>query len=97
MNLQNIMAQAKKMQGDLERITKEIDETIFDGESGLVKIEMNGKKELISIDINKEEKIEDMEILEDMLMVAINEAGKKVDKIKEEKLGKMTGGMGGLF
>ena len=97
MNLQNIMAQAKKMQGDLEKITKEIDQTIFEGESGLVNIQMNGKKEIILININKEEKIEDLEILEDMLMVAINDAGKKVDKIKEEKLGKMTGGMGGLF
>ena len=96
MNLQNIMAQAKKMQGDLEKINKEIEGTIYTGESQIVKIKANGSYELLKVKINNEDEL-DIEMLEDMVLLATNDVLKKIKKDKENKMGKMSGGLGGLF
>lgn len=97
MNMQNLMAQARKLQGEMERITKEIEETIFIGESGAVKVEITGKNIVNKITITDESVLNDKEIIEDMILLAMNDALNKVRKIKDEKLGKFTGGMGGMF
>lgn len=98
MNMQAMMKQAQKLQKDMMKAKDEIDNTIFEGKSSFVKIQMKGNKEVISvkIDANSIEN-DEIEMLEDMIQVAINEANKKVDKTTEEKMGKYTQGMPGLF
>lgn len=95
MNMQNLMAQAKKIQNDMERINKEIEDSTFYGENGVVKVEMSGKNKVIKITILDKEV--DLDILEDMILLAVNDALDKINKVKQEKLGKYTGGMGGIF
>ena len=79
----------------------EIDALEIGGESGggLVRVVVSGKKILISIDVNPELMKEDKEMLEDLVLVAVNQALEKVDKISQEKMGSLTGGMNipGLF
>ena len=98
MNIQAMMKQAQKLQKDMMKEKNEIDQTVFEGKSSFVTVEVNGKKEILKfkIDCDSLDK-DDIEALEDMAVVAINEAMGKVDKLKEKKLGKYTQGMPGLF
>lgn len=98
MNMQNLMAQAQKMQRDITKKKEEIDNSTFEGDSEWVKVEINGKKELQKIKITFEGPIEDddKEVLEDMIKIAVNKAIAAVDKETEEKMGSL-GGLGGLF
>lgn len=99
MNLQALMKQAQSIQKDMMKAKNEIDEMVFYGESSLVKVEINGKKEVLKVSINKEQEIstDDIEILEDMIVVAVNDALRKIDEETEKKLGKYTSAMPGLF
>lgn len=99
MNMQNIMAQAKKMQSELQKIQSDLERTTYEGKSQLVTAIVNGKKEVVSVKIDSEAEFskEDMELLEDMIMVAINDAISKAEKDKEAKLGKYNQGFSGLF
>ena len=98
MNIQAMMKQAQKLQKDMMKEKNEIDQTVFEGKSSFVTVEVNGKKEILKfkIDCDSLDK-DDIEALEDMAVVAINEAMGKVDKLTEQKLGKYTQGMPGLF
>jgi hypothetical protein len=98
MNMQNLMAQAQKMQRDIQKKKDEINKTLFTGNSELVEVVFNGKKEMTSIKI-KAEKLdsEDIEALEDMIVLACKDAISKVDKEIENKLGSIGSGFGGLF
>ncbi len=98
MNMQAILKQAQNMQKDMMKAKEEIDNTIFEGESSFVKVQVKGTKEIVSLKINTEEAIstDEIEMLEDMITVAINSALKKVDKMTEEKMSKF-GNMPGLF
>ena len=94
MNLQNLMKQAQSMQKNLMKAKDEIDKKVFIGKSELVEIKMNGKKEMISIDfkdVTFEE--DDIEILQDMILLAHNDAVKQIDKEINDKLGSQTGGL----
>lgn len=97
MNMQNLMAEAQKMQKELERINKDIESSVFEGISGAVKVMISGKNEVIKIEIIDSGILNEKETLEDMIMLAVNDALKKINKTKEEKLDKYTGGMRGLF
>ena len=98
MNLQALMKQAQSMQKDMMKAKDEIDKTIFIGENGFVKVEVKGTKEINKIEIdNSELTSDDIEMLQDMIMIAINDAFKKVDKMTEEKLGKFANSVPGLF
>ncbi len=98
MNMQSIMAQAQKMQRDIAKKKEEIDNTTYEGTSEWVKVEINGKKELLKLNITYTGQIdaEDKEMLEDMIKIALNDAFHKVDKDLEEKMGSY-GSLGGLF
>ena len=86
------------MQKDMMNAKKEIDETIFEGKSSLITVEMKGTKEITKVKIAAESiESDEIEMLEDMILVAVNEAGKKVDAATEQKMGKYTKGMPGLF
>ena len=97
MNIQAMMKQAQKLQKDMMTEKNKIDETIFEGNSSVVHVKMKGNKELISVNITETIDLEDKEMLEDMIVVAINDAMKKIDNELEAKMGKYTQGMPGLF
>ena len=98
MNMQAIMKQAQKMQNDMMKAKEEINNTIYESSSSIVSVKMNGEKKLLEVKIDADQlDNEDIEILSDMIIVAVNEASKKVDKDTESKLGKYTQGMPGLF
>ena len=95
--MQAIMKQAQNMQKDMMKIKNEIDNMEFVGESSLVTVKVNGKKELLEVNINSDTlENDDIEILQDMLVVAVNQANKKVDDITEQKMSKY-GSIPGLF
>ena len=98
MNIQALMKQAQTMQKDMMKIKEEIDNTKFSASSSLVSVIVNGKKEIISVKIDSEQSIEsdEIEMLEDMIMVALNDAFRQVDKMTEEKMGKFNN-IPGLF
>ena len=93
MNMQAIMRQAQQMQSDIMKIQKELEKTEYEGNSSLVTVVLNGKKEMLKLTIKDKENLnsDDMDILEDMIVVAFNEAMKKVDADKEKKLIKYQG------
>lgn len=97
MNIQAMMKQAQSLQKEMMQIKEEIDKTEFIGESALVKVTVLGTKKVIKVEINKDEvDIDDLEILEDMILIAINDANQKVDDATEKKMGKF-GNIPGLF
>lgn len=99
MNIQNLMREAQKMQKNLQKTQEELAKTTYDGVSSLVSITLNGNKDVVSVKINNDEAFEkeDLEMLEDMILVAFQDAAKKVDLDKEKKLGKYGQGLAGLM
>jgi len=99
MNMQAMMREAQKLQKELLKAQDELEKTIYEGKSSLVSLKINGKKELISIIIDKNNSIDsdDIEMLEDMITIAFNDAIKKADEDKENKLGKYGSGLSGLM
>ena len=99
MNMQAMMKQAQKMQQDMLKSKSEIDAKIFPGKYSLVEVEVNGKKEVNKVTIDKQTKFDssDIEMLEDMIVLALNDAFKKVDKEVENKMGKYGSGLTGLM
>lgn len=99
MNMQNLMAQAQRMQRDIQKKQEEINKTEFEGTSQAVKITINGKKEIVKINIDKSiiTDADDIDALEDMIKIAFNEAVTKVEKETESKLGAYAKGLNGLF
>lgn len=98
MNMQAMLKQAQKMQKDMMEAQKKIDEMEFEGKSSIVTIKMNGRKEVLSVSIDSDGFDKDeIEMLQDMIIVALNEAMKKVDNEIEDKMGAYTKGMPGLF
>ena len=98
MNIQAMMKQAQALQKDMLKAKKEIDEKEFVGESSLVKITLLGTKEVKSVKIDSSSDLEkeDIEMLEDMIMVAFNDATKKIDEETEKKMGRFAN-IPGLF
>ncbi len=98
MNIQAIMKQAQSLQKEMMKEKEAIDQTVFEGENGFVKVTVNGKKEVLSVVISEENLgKEDIELLQDMILIAMNNAMKKVDELTEQKMGKFTNSMPGLF
>lgn len=99
MNMQAIMRQAQNMQKEITRIKEEIDKSVFEGKSSLVTVTVNGKKEVLTIKFSDDVKdlSDDLSMLEDMILLALNDAFSKVDRTTNEKMGKYTNMMPGLF
>lgn len=95
--MQSLMAQAQKMQKDIMSKKEEINKQIFIGNSQGIEVTVNGKKELLSIKINEDMKNEDLEMLQDMIVVAVNDALKKVDSAIEKSMGQYGSAFNGLF
>ena len=98
MNMQAMLKQAQALQKDMMKVKDEIDSTEFVGESSLVKVTLKGTKEVVNVEINAPEGLEsdDIEALQDMIVVAMNDAIKKIDAMTEKKMGKF-GNIPGLF
>ena len=98
MNIQAMMKQAQKLQKDMMSAKEEIDSKVFVGKSSMVTVEVMGNKTVKKIKVEAENfENDDLEMLEDMIVVAINDAMRQIDKETEEKMGKYTQGMPGLF
>ena len=99
MNIQALMKQAQSLQKDMLKSKEEIDKMEFTSTKDLVTVKVNGKKEVLKVDIQKDDdfSVDDLEILEDMIMVALNDAFNQVDKETEKKMGKYANAMPGLF
>ena len=99
--MQKLMQEAQKMQAQLQKDQKELESTVYEGSSSLVSIKINGKYEVISVNINFPDNetfdADDKEMLEDMFMVAMNDALRKIDEDKSKKMGKYGQGMAGLM
>jgi len=91
-NMQNMMKQAQQMQ---ERLQEEIAQIKVEASAGggMVTVKMDGQKTVLGVTID-EEVAGDVEMLQDMMMAAFNEAAKKVDDEAKQKMGGMLGGMG---
>ena len=100
MNINQLMKEAKKMQADMEKSQTELANKEFDASlgGGAVYVKVSGSKELKEIKIQKEAvNPEDVEMLEDLLVAAVNEALDKVDEASAASMSKFTGGMNGLL
>ena len=98
MNIQAMMKQAQKLQKEMMNAKEEIDNKTYTGTSSFVTVNVKGDKTIENIKINQEQlDKEEIEMLEDILTVAINNAMKEIDKETEQKMGKYTQGMPGLF
>lgn len=99
MNMQAMLKQAQKLQKEMMNTKDEISKMTFTGKSSLVEVTVNGDKKVLSVKINSDSTLEtdEIEMLQDMIMIATNDAFEQVDKITESKMGKYTQGMPGLF
>ena len=95
MNMQAMLKQAQNMQKQMIAEQEKINNSTFYGENGLVKVTMKGTKRIEKVEIAKEDDFssDDFEMLEDMIMVAVNDALSQIDKETEDKLGKYTKGL----
>ena len=99
MNMNALMQQAKKMQEQMLKAQEELDNAEVVGKAGgeMVVVKMNGKKEIKSIKLDRTAvDPDDVEMLEDLIIVAINDATAKAEELSKEKMGPM-GGLGGLM
>ncbi len=104
MNMQQIIRQAQKMQKKMEEAQEEASllELEASAGGGMVTVKVNGKQELLSIVIEKDVvNPDDIEMLQDLIVAAVNEGMKKAQAAMQEKLSSITGGLGlnmpGLF
>lgn len=101
-NMQSMIKQAQKMQEDMQKAQEELESKQFTATSGggAVEAVVTGKKEISSLTIKPEAvDPEDVEMLQDLIISAVNEAMRKVDEISESQMNNITGGMNipGLF
>ena len=98
-NMNNLMKQAQKMQRQMEEKTKELEEKQYTATAGggAVSVTVSGKKEVTKVKIDPEAvDTDDIEMLEDMIMAATNEALRQIEELSQESMAKITGGLGGL-
>ena len=101
-NMNAMIKQAQKMQEDMEALQAELDEREYDisAGGGMVSLKINGKKEVLSMDINPEiVDPDDTETLADIIIAAVNEGIKRVEETNSAEMAKVTGNIGlpGMF
>lgn len=96
-NMNQLMKQAQKMQKDMEEKQAELETRTLDVTSGggAVKVTINGKKELEAIVLSPDVvDPDDIEMLQDLILTAVNEAVRQMEELTQNEMGKLTGGMG---
>ena len=99
MNINQLMKEAKKMQADLEKSQEELQSRDFEATAGggAISVKVSGSKEIKSINISKDVvDPDDVEMLQDMIIAAVNEAMRTADSEAANNMSKLTGGLGGL-
>ena len=97
MNMQMLMKQAQKMQKDMEKSKEEVSKMTFTSKQPLVEVTVNGDKKVTNIKISDEVTTDDIEILQDMILIAINDAIGQATKAMEDKMGNLSSGLAGLL
>ena len=98
-NMNNLMKQAQRMQRQMEETTKELEEKEYTAAAGggAVTVTVSGKKEVVSIKLSEEVvDPDDIEMLQDLIVAATNEALRKMDEENTQMMQQLTGGLGGL-
>ena len=98
-NMNNLMKQAQKMQKDMEKLQAELQEKEVETTAGggAIKVVANGKKEIKEIIIDRDVvDPDDVEMLQDLVLAAVNEALRMADDMVNSEMSKITGGLGGL-
>ena len=99
MNQANVMKQAQKMQKQMEEATKELQdkEVTSSAGGGVVEVTVSGNREVTKVKIDPEAvDPDDVEMLEDLIMAATNEALRQIEEISAQSMSKITGGLGGM-
>lgn len=97
-NMNNLMKQAQRMQRQMEESQKDLETKEFSAKAGggAVEVTVNGKKEMVRVKLSEEVvDPEDVEMLEDLIVAAANEAMRMAEEASTELMSKMTGGLGG--
>ena len=99
MNMQNLMAQAQRMQREINSKKEELEKMEFVGKSEWIEMTFNGARQILNVKIIKEGEIEeeDKEILEDMIQIATKDAFIQINNAMNEKLGQYAGALDGLM
>lgn len=95
-NMNNMVRQMQKLQKKMEEAQEKVDKMEIETSAGggMVKVTINGKREILSIKLDPEVlDPDDSEMLEDMLLVAVNDAIKQAEELNESEMGKLTGGL----
>ena len=98
-NMNNLMKQAQRMQRQMEEGQKELEVKEFTATAGggAVEVKVNGKKEIVSVKLTEEVvDPDDIEMLQDLIVAATNEALRQAEAASEAVMSKLTGGMGGF-
>ena len=98
-SMNEMLKQAQKMQEDMQKKQAELEEKEYEVSAGggVVKVKINGRREVLNIDIDPEIiDPDDIETLSDILVAAVNEAIKKVNADSDAEMGKVTGALGGM-
>ena len=98
-NMNNLMKQAQRMQRQMEEKSKEMEEKEWEATAGggAVKVKVSGKKEILSVKLSEEVvDPDDIEMLEDLIVAATNEALRKMEEENSKMMEQLTGGLGGL-
>lgn len=98
-NMNNLMKQAQRMQKQMEEKTKEIESKEWEASAGggAVTVKVSGKKEVTSVELSKEVvDPDDIEMLQDLIMAAVNEAFRKMEDETQNAMSQITGGLSGL-
>ena len=98
-NMNNLRKQAQKMQRQMEEKTKEIEEKVYEASAGggAVKVKVSGKKEVVAVELAEEVvDPDDIEMLQDLIIAATNEALRKMEEESAEVMNSIAGGLGGL-
>ena len=97
MNMNKILKQAQAMQKDMMKAQEEVAKMTFTSTKELVTVEVNGNKEILKVTLSKDIDTDDIEMLEDMILIATNDALKQASDAMEKKMGRFSKGMPGLF
>ena len=95
-NMQQMLKQAQKMQASLTKAQEELEAREFEASAGggMVTVKANGKREILALEIKPEAvDPDDVEMLQDMVMAAVNEVMRTIETTSNEQMGKLTGGM----
>ena len=94
-NMSNLLKQAQDVQKKIEEIQNQLADMVIDAEAGggMVSVKVNGKQEILQINIDPDAMKEDKEMLEDLIISAVNKALTKAQTHSQEKMNNITGGM----